>query len=72
MVAKGDTAYAIINVCNVREHVLGIQAATEIISDYPSWSEPEFWNRFSVDAIWTMIESPKTDWLCVSRLFALF
>jgi hypothetical protein len=47
VVAKGDTAYAVINVCNVREHVLGIQAATEIISDYPSWSEPEFWNRFA-------------------------
>ncbi len=26
IVAKGDTAYAIINVCNIREHVLGIAA----------------------------------------------
>ena len=47
IVAKGDTAYAIINVCNVREHVLGIQAATEMMNDYASWSEPEFWNRFA-------------------------
>ncbi len=51
VVAKGDTAYAIINVCNVREHVLGIQAATEIMSDYPSWSEFEFWNRFAPPAL---------------------
>ena len=27
VIAKGDTHYAIINVCNIREHVLGIQAA---------------------------------------------
>jgi hypothetical protein len=26
VIAKGDTHYAIVNVCNVREHVLGIQA----------------------------------------------
>jgi len=47
IIAKGDTKYAIINVCNVREHVLGIQAATEIMNDRGSWSEPEFWNRFA-------------------------
>ncbi|MHB8902046.1 MAG: glycosyl hydrolase 115 family protein, partial [Thermoguttaceae bacterium] len=47
VVAKGDTAYAIVNVCNVREHVLGIQAATEMMGDYASWSEAGFWSRFA-------------------------
>ena len=47
VIAKGDTEYAIINVCNVREHVLGIQAATEIMTDRESWSEPAFWDRFA-------------------------
>ena len=27
VIAKGDTHYAIVNVCNIREHVLGIEAA---------------------------------------------
>lgn len=47
VLAKGDTEYAIINVCNVREHVLGIQAATEIMTDRDTWSEPQFWSRFA-------------------------
>jgi glycosyl hydrolase family 115 (putative glucuronidase)/glycosyl hydrolase family 20 len=47
VLAKGDTEYAIINVCNVREHVLGIQAATEIMTDRDTWSEPQFWTRFA-------------------------
>lgn len=47
VIAKGDTQYAIINVCNVREHVLGIQVATEIMDDRSSWTEPDFWNRFA-------------------------
>ena len=47
VVAKGDTNFAIINVCNVREHVLGIQAATEIMNDHDGWSEAAFWNRFA-------------------------
>ncbi len=44
--AKGDTDYAIINVCNVREHILGIQAATELMID-ANWIEAEFWDRFA-------------------------
>ena len=47
VIAKGDNEYAIINVCNVREHVLGIQAATEIMNDREGWSEPAFWDRFA-------------------------
>jgi hypothetical protein len=47
IIAKGDTDYAVINVCNVREHVLGIQAATEIMTDRDGWSEAAFWDRFA-------------------------
>jgi hypothetical protein len=47
VVARGDTQYAIINVCNIREHVLGVQAATELIKDQAGWSEADFWNRFA-------------------------
>ena len=47
VIAKGDTAYGIINVCNVREHVLGVQAATEILSEGTAWSEADFWKRFA-------------------------
>ncbi len=47
VIAKGDTAYGIINVCNVREHVLGIQAATEIMNEGVAWSEADFWKRFA-------------------------
>ena len=47
VIAKGDTAYGIINVCNVREHVLGIQAATEIMNEGTAWSEADFWKRFA-------------------------
>ena len=47
VIAKGDTEYAIINVCNVREHVLGIQVATEIMNVGDAWSEPAFWDRFA-------------------------
>ena len=47
VVAHGDTQYAIVNVCNVREHVLGVQAATELMKDEAGWSEADFWNRFA-------------------------
>jgi hypothetical protein len=47
VVGKGDTEYAIINVCNVREHVLGIQSAMEIMNDHDTWTEPAFWSRFA-------------------------
>lgn len=47
VIAKGDTAYGILNVCNVREHVLGIQAATEIMNEGTAWSEADFWKRFA-------------------------
>lgn len=51
IVARGDTHYSIVNVCNVREHVLGIQVATEIMNDHEGWHEPEFWNRFAPTAL---------------------
>lgn len=51
VVAKGDVQYAIINVCNLREHVLGVQAATEIMCDQPGWSEAAFWQRFAPAAL---------------------
>jgi hypothetical protein len=47
IIAKGDRDYAIINVCNVREHVLGIQVATEIMTDRADWTEAAFWDRFA-------------------------
>ena len=47
IVAKADTDYAIINVCNVREHVLGIQAATEMMNNHDGWTEAAFWDRFA-------------------------
>lgn len=51
VVAKGDTRYAIINVCNVREHVLGVQAATEVMNDYAGWSPEGFLARFAPPAL---------------------
>ncbi len=51
IVAKGDTEYAILNVCNVREHVLGIQVATEIMNDPRGWTEAGFWHRFAPKAL---------------------
>lgn len=46
VIEKGDTHYAIINVCNVREHILGIQAATGLMTD-PAWTEAAMWDRFA-------------------------
>lgn len=51
IVAKGDTHYAILNVCNVREHVLGIQVAMEMMNDHAGWTESAFWNRFAPEAL---------------------
>lgn len=51
VVAKGDTRYAIINVCNVREHVLGVQAAMEVMTDHASFSTARFMERFAPPAL---------------------
>jgi hypothetical protein len=42
IVAKGDTQYAIINVSNVREHLLGIEAAMGQMRAHGDWSEDRF------------------------------
>lgn len=47
MMARGDTQYAIINVANVREHVLGIAAAMEIMRRGSAWEEEDFLSRWS-------------------------
>lgn len=45
LIEKGDTHYAIINVCNVREHVLGIQAAMTAMRR--PWTPEEFLQAWS-------------------------
>ncbi len=47
VVQRGDTHYAILNVCNLREHLLGVQAATEILVDHANWSSEDFMTRFA-------------------------
>jgi hypothetical protein len=47
VLAKKDTAYAIINVANIREHVFGIQAAMEIMSQGQSWQLEYFLSHFA-------------------------
>jgi hypothetical protein len=47
LISKGDTNYAIINVSNVREHVLGISAAMEIMRRGSAWDENDFLSRWS-------------------------
>ncbi|MDZ4200034.1 MAG: glycosyl hydrolase 115 family protein, partial [Kiritimatiellia bacterium] len=44
---KGDTEYAIFNVANIREHVLGIQAAMDMTADLPDWDADLFLDRFA-------------------------
>jgi hypothetical protein len=45
VIGKGDTQYAIINVCNIREHVLGIQAAMTAMRE--PWDPEMFLCRWS-------------------------
>ena len=45
IISKGDTHYAIINVCNIREHVLGIQAAMTAMNRF--WDADEFLRTWS-------------------------
>ncbi|MBN2712260.1 MAG: glycosyl hydrolase 115 family protein [Planctomycetes bacterium] len=40
--AKGDTAYAIINVCNVREHTFGIAAVSEMMRNMENFESESF------------------------------
>jgi hypothetical protein len=47
LLAKGDTHYAIVNVANVREHVLGLAAAMEIMQQGSAWDEREFLVRWA-------------------------
>jgi hypothetical protein len=48
---RGDTDYAIVNVCNIREHVIGIQAASELMCDLPTWRLSEFMERYGGEFI---------------------
>jgi len=45
--ARGDTHYAIVNVSNVREHVLGIAASMQIMQSGAAWDDREFLRRWS-------------------------
>ncbi len=45
--SKGDSQYAIINVSNIREHVLGIAAAMEIMQAGRAWDDRAFLLRWS-------------------------
>jgi len=45
IIAKGDTHYAVINVCNIREHVLGIESARTAMRG--SWDPDALMQRFS-------------------------
>jgi hypothetical protein len=47
----GDTEYAILNVANVREHILGIAATTEMLLAGPTWNETELWQRWAPEPI---------------------
>lgn len=45
--ATGDARYAIINVANIREHVLGIDAAMEAMRQGETWDADRFLDRWS-------------------------
>jgi len=45
-VDKGDTHYAVFNVSNIREHVLGAAAGMEILRDGRSWDRKGFVGRW--------------------------
>ncbi len=47
MAAKGDTHYAIVNVANVREHVLGIEAAMACMNDLENYDPDRHINHFA-------------------------
>jgi hypothetical protein len=51
LIAKGDTHYAVINVSNVREHLLGVEAATSIMRSHGDWTEDAFWKAWSPPAL---------------------
>lgn len=51
IVAKGDTHYALINVCNVREHLVGIEAAMGLMRSHKDWTEEKFWAAWAPPAI---------------------
>jgi len=42
IVAKGDTHYAVLNVCNVREHLLGIEAAMALLRNPAGFDADRF------------------------------
>lgn len=46
-IARGDTEYAIINVSNIREHTIGIEAAMNIMSRANSWSLERFMRDYA-------------------------
>ena len=51
LIARGDTNYAIVNVANVREHVLGIEAAMGIMREGAAWDEAAFMDRWTPAAL---------------------
>ena len=51
VVGKGDRHYAILNVSNIREHLLGIAAATEIMNSHDGWDERDFLQRWAPECL---------------------
>jgi hypothetical protein len=51
LLARGDTHYALVNVSNVREHVLGIAAVMEIMQSGTAWDDRDFLRRWSGPAL---------------------
>lgn len=51
LLSQGGSQYAIINVSNVREHVLGIAAAMEVMQSGRAWNDQEFLRRWSPPAL---------------------
>ncbi len=47
IIRYGDTAYAIINVCNIREHVIGIESAMGMMNTPETFSAERFLQEFA-------------------------
>ena len=47
ILAKGDTDYSIVNVSSIREHVLGVQACSEVMMKGAAFSVVDFLDRWS-------------------------
>lgn len=49
VIAQNDTAYAIINVCNIREHVIGIESSMRMMTRPEHFSSERFLKEFAGD-----------------------